>query len=147
MPRSPGDPNSDALFWDTIAAMQESIAQLKLQLLDDASSPTTPTMTQSITSAGYSEAFTIVAGTASSVSVMFDANGDAATTTGLVRAVDVATNTEVHAPVAVTLGTGRLTWVMDLPISSDEWRLVQVQALRSSGTGTLTFRPYGSQGG
>lgn len=145
--RSQGNPDSDALFWDTIAALKADIARLRLQVLDDASSPTTPGMATAITSPGYSEAFTVVAGTAATVSVMFDANGDAGTTTGLVRAIDLETGTEVHAPVAVTLGTGRLTWDMDLPISSDDWRLVQIQALRDSGTGTLTFRPYGSQGG
>lgn len=145
--RSQGNPQSDAIFWDEIAALKQAVERLKLQLADDASSPTTPTMAQTITSPGYSEAFTIVAGTSATVSVMFDANGDAGTTTGFVRAIDLESGTEVHAPVAVTLGTGRLTWDMDLPISSDEWRLVQIQALRDSGTGTLTFRPYGSQGG
>jgi hypothetical protein len=145
--RSQGNPNSDAIFWDAIAALRQDIDRLKLQILDDASSPTTPAMTQTVATAGYSEAFTIVAGTASTASVMFDANADAGSTTGLVKAVDLATGTEVHAPVAVTLGTGRLTWDMDLPITDDEWRLVQIQALRDGGTGYLTFRPYGSQGG
>jgi hypothetical protein len=145
--RSQGNPDSPSLIMDMFADLQQQLAELKRQVADDASSPTTPAMAQVITSPGYSEAFTVVAGTASAVSVMFDANGDAGTTTGLVRAVDLATGTEVHAPVAVTLGTGQLIWDMDLPISSDDWRLVQIQALRSSGTGTLTFRPYGSQGG
>jgi hypothetical protein len=147
MPRSQGNPNSDAIFWDAIAALKKDFDRLQLQVLDDASSPTTPNMAVAITSPGYSEAFTIVAGSAATCSVMFDANGDAGTTTGLVRAVDLATGTEVHAATPVTLGTGRLTWDMDLPITDDEWRLVQIQALLTSGTGTLTFRPYGSQGG
>lgn len=145
--RSQGNPQSDAIFWDAIAALKQGIERLRLQLADDASSPTTPNMAVAITSPGYSEAFTIVAGTAATCSVMFDANSDAGTTTGLVRAVDLATGAEVHAATAVTLGTGRLTWDMDLPITDDEWRLVQVQALRDSGTGVLTIRPYGSQGG
>lgn len=145
--RSQGNPQSEALFWDTIADLRKEIDRLRLQVLDDASSPTTPNMAVAITSPGYGEAFTVVAGTASTVSVMFDANGDAGTTTGFVRAIDMESGAEVHAPVAVTLGTGRLTWDMDLPISADEWRLVQIQALRDSGTGVLTVRPYGSQGG
>jgi hypothetical protein len=147
MPRSLGNPDSEATFWDRIAAMQEEIDRLRNQVLDDASNLTSPEMARSITSTGYSEVFTIAAGTASIVSVMFSANADAGTTTGLVRAIDVPTGTEVHAPVAVTLGTGNLIWDMTLPYSADEWRLVQIQALRDSGTGTLTFRPYGSQGG
>lgn len=147
MPRSQGNPNDDGIFWQAIADLREDVVRLKRQVLDDASSPTTPNMAVAITSSGYSEAFTIVAGTAATVSVMFDANGDAGTTTGLVRAVDMETGAEVHAATPVTLGTGRLTWDMDLPISADEWRLVQIQAQRTSGTGTLTLRPYGSQGG
>lgn len=147
MPRSQGNPNSDAIFWDAIAALKKDVARLQLQVLDDATSPTTPNMAVAITTTGYSEAFTIVAGTAATCSVMFDANGDAGTTTGLVRALDLATGTEVYPATAVTLGTGRLTWDMDLPITDDEWRLVQIQALLTSGTGVLTFRPYGSQGG
>jgi hypothetical protein len=145
--RSQGNPNDPALFWKTIGELRTEIDRLRRQVADDASSPTTPTMAVTITSPGYSEVFTVVAGTAATASVMFDANGDAGTTTGLVRAVDMETGAEVFPATPVTLGTGRLTWDMDLPISADEWRLVQIQALRNSGTGTLTFRPYGSQGG
>lgn len=147
MPRSPGNPLSEGLFWEKIADLERDIDRLQLQVLDDASNLTTPAMATTIVTPGYSEVFTVAAGTASNVSVMFSADADAVSTTGFVRAIDLATGIEVHAPVAVTLGTGQLIWDMDLPPSADEWRLVQIQAQRTSGTGTLTFRPYGSQGG
>lgn len=147
MPRSPGNPLSDALIWDTIAALKTDIDRLQLQVLDDASNLTTPMDLVTITTAGYSEVFTIAAGTATNVSVMFLADADAGSTNGEVRAIDVATNTEVHVPVEVTLGSGNLIWDMDLPPSADEWRLIQIQARRNTGTGSLKFRPYGSKGG
>lgn len=147
MTRSPGNPAADSIFWDEIAKLREELARLKNQVLDDVYNLTTPDMTRSITSSGYSEVFTVVAGTAAQLQVMFTAGADAGTTTGEVRAVDVTTGTEVQPAVAVTLGTGVLVWDMTLPYSGDEWRLVEIQARLTSGIGTLTFRPYGSQGG
>lgn len=147
MPRSPGNPQSEAVFWETVAAMKADIERLQLQVLDDASNLTTPMDLVNITSSGYSEVFTIAAGTASNVSVMFSADADAASTNGDVRAIDVTTGAEVHLPVTVTLGTGNLIWDIDLPPSSDDWRLIQIQARRNTGTGSLKFRPYGSKGG
>lgn len=147
MARSPGNPHSDSVFWDEIAALKESIAQLRQQVLDDAYNLTSTGMARTITTPGFSEVFTIVAGTAAQVSVLFSANADAGATTGEVRAIDVPTGTEIHVPVAVTLGTGNLLWEMTLPYSGDEWRLIEIQARLTSGVGTLTFRPYGSQGG
>jgi hypothetical protein len=147
MPRSPGNPLSEALFWNTIAALKKDIDRLQLQVLDDASNLTTPMDLVTITTSGYSEVFTIAAGTATTVSVMFSADADAGSTNGEVRAIDVTTGAEVHAPVAVTLGTGHLIWDMDLPPSADDWRLIEIQARRNTGTGSLKFRPYGSKGG
>lgn len=146
--RSTGNPSADSVFWDAIAALKEQVAQLKTQVLDDASNLTSPAETRQVTSVGYSEVFTVAAGTASSISIMFSADADAALTTGDVRAVDLATGLVVYGPVGVTLGTGKLFWDMpDLPLSADPWRLIEIQARLTSGTGTLTFRPYGSQGG
>lgn len=112
-----------------------------------AATVTTPGMATAVTATTWVEAFT-VAGRRQNATWEIRFTATATGTDGQVQAVLVADGTVLQAPVTVTTGTTfTAVWIIDLPGALDDYLEVQIQAQRLTGAGTVTVRPYGSQGG
>jgi hypothetical protein len=109
---------------------------------------TSPAAATVITSATYVEAFSIAGRRQNAAcEVRFSASCDAGTT-GSVRAVIAGTVTELHAPVPIADGdTITPAWSLNLPGIWDDYVIVEIQALRATGSGNVRVRPYSAAGG
>lgn len=109
---------------------------------------TTPGMAVTVTSATYVEAFTIAGRRQNAAWEARFAASCQAGTTGSVRAVLAGTATELHAPVSIADGDSIApAWSLDLPGAWDDYVVVEIQALRVTGSGNVTVRPYSVAGG
>jgi hypothetical protein len=108
----------------------------------------TPSQATAVTATSWVEAFT-VAGYRQNATVAVRFNVTAAAgSTGSVRAVVAGTSTELHAPVTIADGdTQAMAWTLTLPGNWDTYDLVEIQAERLTGSGTITVRPYSAAGG
>lgn len=112
------------------------------------SSLTAPSLTTTITSTTWVEAFTLAGRRQNATwEVRFNATCDSGTT-GQVRAVIAGTSTELHAAAAVPDGdTYAAAWSLALPGGWDDYILVEIQGERLTGSGNLRVRPYSVAGG
>ncbi|HEY3559669.1 MAG TPA: hypothetical protein VGL05_19505 [Kribbella sp.] len=142
-------PTDNATAARRLKALEQEIAQLRGYLATTGLDVTitTPANTLTVTSPTWTEAFTL-AGPRQATDWLVQFRATCASgTTGQVRAVISGTATELMPPVDVLDGaTLDAAWTLDPPGDFDDQTLVEIQAQRTTGTGTFTVRPYSIAG-
>ena len=109
---------------------------------------TTPANSVTVTSPTWVEAFTAAGPRQATNWLLRFTAACAVGTTGQVRAVIAGTSTVLQGPADVLDG-GSLdaAWTLDPPGDFNDYVVVQVQAQRTTGSGSFTVRPYSVAGG
>jgi len=145
-----GVPRNNTSPAERLKALEQELGRLRSYLAVNGVDATisTPGSAVAVTSATWVEAFT-VAGPRLFAAWVVRFNATCAVgTTGQVRAVIAGTSTVLQDAVDVADGTTLpAAWTLDPPGNFDDYTVVEIQAQRVTGSGSITVRPYSAAGG
>ncbi|MFC0622961.1 hypothetical protein [Kribbella deserti] len=112
-------------------------------------STSTPASATVVTSTTWVEAYTVTGRRQNNrLEIRLSAAASGSGVTGQVRAIIAGTATVLPDTLTEVPDGDTVTpfWVIDVPGAYDEWVSIEVQAQRTSVSGSITVRPYGAQG-